>query len=217
MSYSTKLHSTKLLFDELVIRQKLSTKCRSRRSVVRRSVAHRVTTSCACWEFGPPLAPPNILNLPTPMYIRCIHIHTLVLPTCHSVFGRSRAVNMALTSDLGSAPVDLCGKRQEYFSKNVSKTTCTGYPCLKGKHIKIKSVPPRFNSPSNNDILFMMLFFFSPFFFLFFFFFAGGWGGGGYSSSQETNNTTPGKCTNELHSQMEIKKLKYFCKRLAKI
>ena len=34
-----------------------------------------VTTSCACWEFGPPLAPPkfltlappNILNLPTPM------------------------------------------------------------------------------------------------------------------------------------------------------
>ena len=30
-----------------------------------------VTTSCACWEFGPPkilnLGPPNILNLPTPM------------------------------------------------------------------------------------------------------------------------------------------------------
>ena len=35
------MHSTKLLFDELVIRQKLSTKCRSRRNVVRRSVAHR--------------------------------------------------------------------------------------------------------------------------------------------------------------------------------
>ena len=35
------MHSTKLLFDILVIRQKLSTKCRSRRSVVRRSVAHR--------------------------------------------------------------------------------------------------------------------------------------------------------------------------------
>ena len=35
-----------------------------------------VTTSCACWEFGPPLAPqnskpwpPNILNLPTPMLL----------------------------------------------------------------------------------------------------------------------------------------------------
>ena len=33
-----------------------------------------ITTSCAYWEFGPPwlpnilnLAPPNILNLPTPM------------------------------------------------------------------------------------------------------------------------------------------------------
>ena len=30
-----------------------------------------VTTSCACWEFGPPkilnLGPPNILNLPRPM------------------------------------------------------------------------------------------------------------------------------------------------------
>ena len=25
------------------------------------------TMSCACWEFGPPLGPPNILNLPTPM------------------------------------------------------------------------------------------------------------------------------------------------------
>ena len=123
---------------------------------------------------------------------------------------------MALTSDLGSAPVDLCGKRQEYFSKNVSKTTCTGYPCLKGKYIKIKSVLPRLNSSSNNDILFMMLFFF-PRFFSFLFFFLRGVGGEGYSSSQETNNTMPGKCTNEFHSQMEIKKLKYFCKRLAKI
>ena len=35
-----------------------------------------VTTSCACWEFGPPwppkilnLGPPNILNLPTPMIL----------------------------------------------------------------------------------------------------------------------------------------------------
>ena len=27
-----------------------------------------VTTSCACWEFGPPW-PPNILNLPTPMFL----------------------------------------------------------------------------------------------------------------------------------------------------
>ena len=35
MSYSTKMHSTKLLFDELVIRQKLSTKCR-------KSAAHRI-------------------------------------------------------------------------------------------------------------------------------------------------------------------------------
>ena len=38
---STKMHSMKLLFDKLVIRQKLSTKCRSRWSVVLRSVAHR--------------------------------------------------------------------------------------------------------------------------------------------------------------------------------
>ena len=42
MSSSTYIHSTKLLFDELVIRQKLLTKCRSRQSVVRRSVAHQV-------------------------------------------------------------------------------------------------------------------------------------------------------------------------------
>ena len=35
------MHSTKLLFDELAIRPKFSTKCRNRRSAVRRSVAHR--------------------------------------------------------------------------------------------------------------------------------------------------------------------------------
>ena len=38
VTYSTKLHSTKWRFDEVTIRRKLSTKCRSRRSVVRRSV-----------------------------------------------------------------------------------------------------------------------------------------------------------------------------------
>ena len=38
VTYSTKLHSTKWRFDELTIRRKLSTQCRSRRSAVRRSV-----------------------------------------------------------------------------------------------------------------------------------------------------------------------------------
>ena len=38
VTYSTKLHSTKWRFNEVTIRRKLSTKCRSRLSVVRRSV-----------------------------------------------------------------------------------------------------------------------------------------------------------------------------------
>ena len=45
------MHSTKLLFDKLVIRQKLSTKCRSRRNVVRRSVAHRSSQIIGNFKF----------------------------------------------------------------------------------------------------------------------------------------------------------------------
>ena len=43
VTYSTKLHSTKWRFDEVTIQRKLSTKCRSRRSVVRRSVSPQNT------------------------------------------------------------------------------------------------------------------------------------------------------------------------------
>ena len=42
------------------------------------------TTSCACWEFAPPLPPPNILNLapppPPPQYSKPSYAYVTVTP-----------------------------------------------------------------------------------------------------------------------------------------
>ena len=38
-----------------------------------------VTTSCACWEFAPPLGPPKILNLGPPQYSKPSYAYVIIL------------------------------------------------------------------------------------------------------------------------------------------
>ena len=80
------MHSTKLLFDELVIRPKLSTKCRSRRSVVRRSVAHRVFDANFSYFTSKPYAetPHRDGSVEGLQHIFYAEL-TKIIPNCHQI------------------------------------------------------------------------------------------------------------------------------------